>query len=433
MKRLAEKDLLAWKKSRRRKPLILRGAGQVGKTWLVDQFLASHFESLVKIDFEKRRDLHRTFEENLDPKRILNILELSFGRIRPGKTLLFLDEIQACPRAIMALRYFFEEVPDLHVIAAGSLLEFAFGDISVPVGRVQYLPIYPMTFYEYLLAMGKEPMAELTRGKPSSVSRAAHDLIMSELRNYFFVGGMPECVDVWRDTNSLIEAGQVQAEIMSAFRDDFSKYTPGIDPTCLDAVLLSVAKSVGEQLKYTRLNEHHSGPTNRKAFDLLSRAKLIHKIPACNPSGLPLGASANPQKFKAAILDIGLMQRLCQLPLAEGIQQDNLMAIYRGKLAEQFVAQEMLAANDGELFYWAREAHSSSAEVDFLAVCNGTICPVEVKSGSAGTLRSLHLMLNTYPDCPEGIVLSTRSSSRLPEQKLCFLPLYNAAILKKTG
>jgi hypothetical protein len=332
----------------------------------------------------------------------------------------------------MALRYFFEEIPELHIVAAGSLLEFVFAEISVPVGRIHYLYIHPMTFYEYLLALGKETMAEQIRKAPSSTSQQAHEQILRELKNYFFTGGLPECVKTWRDTSSLKTVAEVQTEIIDSYRDDFSKYSPQTDPTCLDAVLLSTAKCVGEQLKYTRLNETHSGPTNRKAFDLLSKAKIIHKISACNPSGLPLGATANPQKFKAAFLDIGLMQRLCQVPIDMEIRQNDLLAIYRGKLAEQFVAQEMMADNIGELFYWSREKRASNAEVDYLAVRNGKIYPVEVKSGAAGALRSLHLMLQTYPDSPAGIVLSSRCYDTLPAQKLIFLPLYSAAILNRS-
>jgi len=429
MKRLIEQELVKWKKSTRRKPLVLRGARQVGKTWLVEQVLAKDFEGLVKIDLEKRRDLHTVFGDNLEPKRILNLLELATGKIIPGKTLLFLDEIQACPRAIMALRYFYEEIPDLHVVVAGSLLEFAFAEISVPVGRLHYLHVHPMTFYEYLLALGKEPMAEQTRKSPSATSQAAHEQIIDELKNYFFTGGMPECVKTWRDTTSLRTVAEVQTEILDSYRDDFAKYTPKTDPRCLETVLLSVAKSVGEQLKYTRLDEIHTGPTNRKSFDLLTKARIIHKISACNPSGLPLGATANPQKFKAAFLDIGLMQRLCQVPIDTEIRQTDLLAIYRGKLAEQFVAQEMLATGSGEIFYWSRERRASNAEVDYLLVRNGRIYPVEVKSGAAGALRSLHLMLQTYPESPAGLVLSSRCYSQLPEQKLIFLPLYCAASL----
>ncbi|MCK5565055.1 MAG: AAA family ATPase, partial [Planctomycetes bacterium] len=184
MKRVAEKQILEWKDSQRRKPLIVRGARQVGKTWLVENFLAKQFESFVKIDLEKRRDVHTYFEGNLDPNTILTYLELEVGRIVPGKTLLFFDEIQACPRAIMALRYFYEKMPELHVIAAGSLLEFAFGEISIPVGRVQYLPMHPMTFYEYLLAMGKDKMAEYVLKSPVNIDEEIQRMILNELRSY---------------------------------------------------------------------------------------------------------------------------------------------------------------------------------------------------------------------------------------------------------
>ena len=429
MKRLAEKQVAGWKNSLRRKPLVIRGARQVGKTWLVENVLAKQFESFVKIDLEKRRDLHTHFAGTLEPRSILSHLELTTGRIIPAKTLLFFDEIQACPRAIMALRYFYEEMPELHVVAAGSLLEFAFGEISIPVGRVQYLHMHPMTFYEYLLAMGKEVMAEYTLNPPDNVAESVQQIILNELRSYFFVGGMPECIKTYRDSGSMVETFHVQSEILDSYRDDFSKYMPRINTMCLDAVFLNVAKSVGEQLKYTRLNDGHSGKMNRKAFDLLAKARIIHKIPACDPSGLPLGATANQKKFKASMLDIGLMQRLCQVPVELELQQENLLAMYRGKLAEQFVAQELLAWHSSELFYWAREARGSNAEVDYLVVRKGKIYPVEVKSGAGGSLRSLHLMLEKYRNCPQGLVLYSGTSNKLPGQQLVFLPLYCVATI----
>ncbi len=429
MKRLAEKQVTGWKASSRRKPLIIRGARQVGKTWLVENIIARQFESFVKIDLEKRRDLHVIFAGALDPKTIIRLLELTTGRIIPGKTLLFLDEIQSCPRAIMALRYFYEEMPELHIIVAGSLLEFAFEEIPVPVGRVQYLHMHPMTFYEYLLAIDKELMAEYVLAQADKVAEPVQQMLLSELRNYFFIGGMPECVKTYRDSGSMVETFHVQSEILESYRDDFSKYMPRVNTRCLDAVFLNTAKSVGEQLKYTRLNEGHSGQMNRKAFDLLVKTRIIHKISACNPSGLPLGATANQKKFKTAMLDIGLMQRLCQIPVELGIQQENLLALYRGKLAEQFVAQELLAWHSPELFYWARDARGSSAEIDFLIVKKGDIYPVEVKSGTGGSLRSLHLMLEKYHNCPQGLVLYSGTTNKIPNQKLVFLPLYCAATI----
>ena len=429
MKRLVENQVIAWKDSPRRKPLIIRGARQVGKTWMVENILADQFDNFVKIDFEKRRDLHALFDGNLEPQAILNYLELTSGRIIGGKTLLFFDEIQACPRAIMALRYFYEEMPKLHIVAAGSLLEFAFDEISIPVGRVQYLQMHPMTFYEYLLAMGKDVMAKHSIAPPDGVDKSVQQLILDELRSYFFVGGMPECIKTFQDCGSMVETFQVQSEILDSYRDDFSKYKPNINPMSLDTVFLNVAKSVGEQLKYTRLNDTSSGQTNRKAFDLLVKARVIHKIPACDPSGLPLGATANSKRFKASMLDIGLLQRICQVPVELELQQENLLAMYRGKLAEQFVAQELLAWHSSELFYWSREARGSSAEVDFLAVKKGEIYPVEVKSGTGGSLRSLHLMLDKYPNCPKGLVLYSGMHHELPEQNITFLPLYGVATI----
>jgi len=429
MKRLVEEKILEWKNSNRRKPLIIRGARQVGKTWLVETFLAKKFDSFVKIDLEKRHDIHTYFDGNLDPKIILPFLELEAGRIIPGKTLLFFDEIQACPRAIMALRYFFEQLPELHVVAAGSLLEFAFGEISIPVGRVQYLYMHPMTFYEYLLAIGKEQMAEYVLKSQNHVAEEIQRKILNELRSYFFIGGMPECVKTYYDTGSMIEVFKVQSEILDTYRDDFSKYKPQINITCLDDVFLNVAKSVGEQLKYSRLSGSFSSQMNHKAFDLLTKAKVMTKIPASDPTGLPLGAASNQKKFKAAMLDIGLFQRLCQIPVELELREENLLAMYRGKLAEQFVAQEILAKTDSGLYYWSREERSSSAEVDYLVVQKGSIYPVEVKSGAGGSMKSLHLMLKKYSNCPQGLVLYSGIYKELPEQKLVFMPLYSAAVI----
>ncbi len=423
MKRLSDKRMIDWKDSPRRKPLIIRGARQVGKTWLVENCLAGQFEHFVKIDLEQEHQLHRAFGDNLDPRRMLDDLETFVGRIIPGKTLLFIDEIQACPRAITALRYFYEEMPELHVVAAGSMLEFAFGEISVPVGRVQYLYLQPMTFYEYLLAMDKKVIADKIITGQQDHSELIRGRIFDELKQYFFIGGMPEAVRVYRDTHSKLEAFEVQSQILDSYREDFSKYKPQVNTACLDAVFTNAAKSVGEQIKYTHLYDGASGVTNRKAFDLLIKARVLHKISSCDPSGIPLGGSSG-KRFKACMVDIGLLQRLCGMDVQTELAQDNLLAMYRGKLAEQFVAQEMLAWHSRELYYWARSAKSSNAEIDYLAVQKGKIYPVEVKTGPSGKLKSLHMMLKTYPNCEQGWVLHSGPYKELPEQKLVFWPLY---------
>jgi hypothetical protein len=347
-------------------------------------------------------------------------------KITPEKTLLFFDEIQACPRAITALRYFFEEMPELHVAAAGSLLEFALKDASFPVGRIQFLNLYPLCFAEYLEAIGSAPAAAAVLGNSADITPAVHELLRDELKRYFFVGGMPAAVKAYADNGSLKDAFEVQAEIVESYRMDFAKYVPQVDRYCLDSVFSSLAQSVGRQIKYARLGEGYANPTLKKAFEALCLAHVARRIPSVDPSGLPLGASASARIFKALMLDVGLMRFLSGMPDDREYAKGDLLAIYRGAMAEQFVGQEMLVAQNGSLYYWDRQAKSSSAEVDYLAVLNGKIHPVEVKSGATGSLKSLHLFMAAYPDCGKAMVFSDRPYADLPEQRITFMPLYSA-------
>ena len=428
MKRVITSRLLSWKAQYNRKPLIIRGARQVGKSWSVSEFGEKHFDGqLHLVNLEKRPDWHSIFTKNLDAKRILSELEIVLNtRVEPGKDLLFLDEIQACPKAISALRYFFEQLPALHIIAAGSLLEFALEDISFPVGRVQMLNMYPMSFSEYLWAIGKESLVELIIAEPQEFAPHIHELLQDELRRYFFVGGMPECVKTFVETNNLLDVQQVQTDLIDTYRQDFSKYAPYSDKRCLNDVLSSVASSVGQQIKYTGLSADFSGVTNKKAIDLLSTARLIHKVRATTPGGLPLGANASEKKFKAIMVDIGLLFRLSGLSLSSEYPKKQLLSIFKGALAEQFVGQELLANGQEELFYWSRDAKSSSAEVDYLLSKDGTIIPIEVKNSASGRLKSLHLLLKLYPDIQQAWVFSDARFGEIPEQRLRFLPLYFA-------
>lgn len=427
MFRLVIKSLNEWKQRERRKPLIIRGARQVGKTWAIEEFGKSEYSGVCKIDFEKRPDIHMVFEGSLEPGRIIEQLELLLDmKIRSEETLLFFDEVQACPRALLSLRYFYEEMPEQHLIATGSLLDFALEEISFPVGRVQFLNMYPMNFVEFLTAMGKKGLAQKICEHPESLPESIHFLLLDELKTYLWVGGMPEAVKTYLDTHSVLEAFQVHDEIVNAYRADFPKYAPRADKTCLDMVFRNTAEMLGEQVKYSRLAEGFSNPTVHKAFDLLEKAKVLNRITASDPSGLPLGAGANHKKFKASIVDVGLMQRLCQIPVDKESRHTDLLAIYRGKLAEQFVAQELLASRQEDLYYWAREKRGSCSEVDFLVVQDGLIIPIEVKSGAGGSLKSMHNMLSRYPGCPGGIVLYSGNYTERPEQNLTFIPLYYA-------
>ena len=427
MKRYIDQELAKWKESKRRKPLILRGVRQVGKTYSAKQFGQNFFDTMALVDLERNPGWHRVFEGNLDPRHICADLEILLKqKIVPGKTLLFLDEIQACPRAIMALRYFYEDMPDLHVAAAGSLLEFAMKDISFPVGRAQFLQLYPLCFAEYLQALGYDEAAEIIIAPPVRVSDSVHEFLCEELRRYFFIGGMPESVKAYKETSSMRESFEVQAEICDTYRMDFAKYGPRVDKNCLNSVLTTVAQSVGQQIKYSRLAGGFSNPTIKKAFDLLCLANLIRKVPSVDPSGLPLGATASTNIFKALMTDIGFMRYLTGMPVDVEYGKSDLLSIYRGAMAEQFVGQEMTLSQGGDIYYWSRRVKSSSSEVDFVVVIDGSIHPVEVKSGASGRLKSLHLFLKTYQNSPGGIVFSGRPYDALPEKRITFMPLYFA-------
>lgn len=427
MKRFIERQLEDWKNSPRRKPLIMRGLRQVGKTWSVKAFGKSCFDETIVVDLERNPGWQSVFAGDLNASRICSELEILTGnKLRPGKTLLFIDEIQSAPRAITALRYFYEEMPELHVIAAGSLLEFALADISVPVGRIQFLHMYPLCFAEFLEAVGNKEAAAAVLSPPGPVSEAVHDYLIAELRKYFFVGGMPEAVKSYCDSGSLREAFDVQKELIETYRMDFAKYAPHSDKLCLNNVLTTLSQSVGKQIKYARLADGYSNPTLKKAFELLCLAGIVRKVSSANPAVMPLGASASSGIFKTIMADIGLMQALSGMAVDQEYARKDLLQLYRGAMAEQFVGQEMLMAQQGELYYWDRQAKSSMAEVDFLAAVNGAVHPVEVKSGVSGSLKSLHLYLQNFGSSANGLVFSMRPYLEQTDANITFMPLYFA-------
>jgi predicted AAA+ superfamily ATPase len=425
MRRLVEQPLAEWATSKRRKPLILRGPRQVGKSYSVMKLGRDHFEETVRIDLERNRSWHRVFGGDLAPRTVVSELEiLANQRILPGRTLLFLDEIQACPRAIMALRYFYEEMPELHVMAAGSLLEFALQDIPFPVGRIQFLEMHPLNFAEFLWAAGRDAAAEIVLGEPKPVAPSVHEMLLEELRRYCFVGGMPEAVAAYADNHSMQAAFAVHEELCETYRQDFSKYAPRADPQALDAVFTGVALNVGSQIKYSRLTDSHAHTTARRAFDLLCKARVIRPVRSATPAGLPLSGHQSVKRLKAVLVDVGIWQHLRGMKIESEYAKTDLLDAYRGAMAEQFVGQELAITQGSDLFYWSREAKSSSAEVDYLAVMDGAIYGIEVKRGPTGRMRSLLLMLESYPDCGGGLVFSTAPYSELPERKLTYLPLY---------
>ncbi len=314
----------------------------------------------------------------------------------------------------------------MHVIAAGSLLEFSMQNISFPVGRVQLLNMYPMNFCEFLVATGKKMAADVIYEHARPLPETVHTLLQHELRNYFLVGGMPEAVKTYTEKNSFADVFQIHSDLITAFRQDFSKYAGHADKRCLHSVLMSVHRNIGKQIKYARLDEDFSNPTIKKAFELLETARMFTKVVSARPEGIPLGSNLSEKTFKAVALDIGLLCHMNGMPVATEYKKQNLLAMFRGTLAEQFVGQELISAGHHELCYWSRQAKSSSAEIDYLIQKHNEIIPVEVKSGPSGRLKSLHVLFNNYPNIKKAFVFSDSQYGEIVDQKLMFLPLYFA-------
>jgi hypothetical protein len=433
MERYVFLNLIDWVKSQRRKPLLMRGARQVGKTWLVEKLASEEFEFYLKVDFEEILELVSLFSGDLNPLKICSDLELRTGiDIIAGKTLLFFDEIQICPRAIMALRYFYEKMPDLHVIAAGSLLEFAFSEISFPVGRIQSMEVHPLNFSEFLLASNYGKAAEICNNQISEVSPSIHEFMLEQLRIYWLVGGMPECINEYVNTKSLKKAAEVQDEICDTYRLDFNKYKPKTDINCLNAVFSTIAANVGKQIKYTGLAIDFTIPTIKKAYESLLLARIAKKVKSLSNIGIPLDIYASDKKFKNIFLDIGLKNRVMGIDYNEALSHKNLLSIYRGQLAEQFVGQEFATATNNQLYYWSRDAKNSNAEIDYLMIFDGMIYPVEVKDGPSGKLRSLHLYRETNQPL-WSVVFHAGQTGVMENEKIVFLPLYFASSFARYG
>lgn len=400
MKRDIEKYLIRWKDYKRRMPLLLRGARQVGKTHVIVKFGREEFDNCVILNFEERPEYKNCFN-TLEPQRIINSIELVTGSaIQQGKTLLFLDEIQECPQAIMALRYFKEQMPDLHIIGAGSLLEFALNDpnFRMPVGRVEFMYLRPLSFGEYLDASGNSKLREYLKSVnlQEGVETVVHNRLISLVREYFALGGMPAVISEFLESTSLLRCQEIQTALLTTFRKDFGKYAGRTPHGHLQTLFAKAPGLIGQRLKYTIIDPDVSANTLKNALRKLCDAGLIILVYATSGAGLPFISHVNENKCKFLFLDVGLVQRACNLGL-DLLFKENLTMINDGALAEQFVGQELIACMGIEesngLYSWKREEKSSSAEIDFLVAVDSLIVPIEVKAGAVGTLRSLKIFL----------------------------------------
>lgn len=425
MKRDLEKYLIEWKSSSRRYPLLLRGARQVGKTYLIEQ-LGKHFDTFEMVNFESQPEAMACFE-TLKAQEIIQKLELLTKRpIRSGKTLLFLDEIQACPKAISALRYFKENMPDLHVVGAGSLLEFALiqGKFSFPVGRVQFVYLKPLSFKEFSSNLGADREEIECSTLENPLSETSHLAWIQRTKEYFLVGGMPAVVNEFSLTKSFLDTVRIQDLLLATYRADFNKYATEAEQKYLRLVFDSISRQIGKQFQYSEIDPHMRSRELKCSIEQLGWAGILHTVLATSASGVPLSAQTKRNKFKPLFLDIGLVQRSLRVDPEQAMFSD-LVQLHSGALAEQFVGQEFLAYADffreEQLFFWEREKKGSSAEVDYVIELGSHIIPVEVKAGAYGHLKSLSQFIQEKKS-PFGIRISQRPLSF--DGGILSIPLY---------
>jgi len=392
-----DSELLSWAKDSDRKVLMLRGARQVGKSSSVRN-LGKNFQYYLEINFDEDEETRSFFEKgSFSPQPICELLSIKYGiPIIPGKTLLFFDEIQACIPAISSLRYFYEKMPDLHLIAAGSLLEFALEEIpSFGVGRITSMFMYPFSFYEFLYALDENLLVEaISKANPEN---PLHDVIHRKsvelLKRFLIVGGMPEAVAKYAKTNDLLQIQTILNSLLVALKSDFAKYKKRVPVTRLNEVFESVARQAEGKFVYEKAATQASNLQVKQALELLMMAGLVYPVTHTAANGIPLGAEINPKFQRMFLLDTGLFQQILGLDMSQIFVNDDFKTINRGAISELFVGLELVknssCYNPNALYYWQREKSQGSAQIDFLIQRGEKIIPIEVKAGTQGTMQSL--------------------------------------------
>ncbi len=401
MRRTMLKHLANWLEQPNRKPLIIRGARQVGKTWLARRLAEAHKRQLIELNFEKQSTLASLFISN-DINEILLNLQSHFGQpIDPKQSLLFLDEIQACPEMLAKLRWFAEDLPELPVIAAGSLLEFTLTDhtFSMPVGRINYIHLEPLSFQEFLLAHDRTQLVEYLENfqLTMEIPAAIHQQLMTLFKEYLIVGGMPDAVSHWVKNKSLLQINQIHHDLLATYQDDFAKYSGKITHEALEKIVMKTPTLLSKKFSYANIDSIFSSTTLKKALDLLVKAKICYPVRCVSGNGIPLSAEIKEKFFKMTLLDVGLTSALLKLKLSSFSLIDDLNLVNQGGVTEQVVGQLLRTLEPPfiapELYYWTRTTKGAESEVDYLISNQNQVIPIEVKSGSTGTLKSLHYFM----------------------------------------
>lgn len=437
MNRTIDKWLYKWRDKEDRDVLLLRGARQIGKTYSINE-LGKSFEYYLEVNFEEHREVHSFFKGNLTPAPICEKLSAYYGiSIVPGKTLLFFDEIQACPKAMSSLRFFREKMPDLHVAASGSLLEFAIEEIpSQGVGRISSLFMYAMSFSEFIEALGEEALLEIiTTSSPSDpIDTAFHHKLVDLYRTYQLIGGMPKVVQAYVNKRDLNECMELLDSLLVILRDDFAKYKKRAPVSRLVDVHNSIFNQAGRKFMYSRIESNCSPAPLKTSMDMLIKAGLAVKVLHSSARGLPLSSQSNSSKFKLLPSDTGLMQRAMGLNMSQLLVASDIDIVNKGNLAEVFVGLELIKnaspVINPSLHYWHRESRGSSAELDYIIQHDNEILPIEVKAGTSGKMRSMHMFLEER-NLKRGIRISLENFSSYGNIET--LPLYAIKKLFESG
>lgn len=424
MYRMAMENLLAWKQSRRRKPLIIEGARQVGKTWLMKEFGRQAYGDTVYINFDSNARMAELFASDLDTKRLVLGLELYAGRkIDPENALLIFDEVQEVPRALAALKYFCEDAPQYHIVCAGSLLGIALHrGTSFPVGKVDFLKLYPLSFQEFLMAIGKKQFSELLDQQDFSMITSFRETYADALKQYYFVGGMPEAVESFAENQDFNEVRQIQKRILAAYEQDFSKHAPNEVVPRLRMLWNSIPAQLAKENKkfiYGLVREGARAKDYETALLWLSDCGLVHRVSRVNAPGIPLRAYEDMKAFKLFVLDVGLLGCMTGLHQRTLLDGNALFVEFKGALAEQYVCQQLKTLADLELCYYTNDR--GSCEVDFVVDTGGRVMPLEVKSET--NLRAKSLKTYREKFSPE-LAIRTSMADYRKEDGLVNLPLY---------
>ena len=431
MKRACMSFLQDWLKSDDRKPLVIRGARQVGKTWIVKELAKSNKKKLLELNFERKPELTSLFESNDPQKIILNISSI-FGDVDPQESILFLDEIQVAPELLAKLRWFAEEIPELPVVAAGSLLDLVLGELkfSMPVGRINYMYLEPLSFEEFLLAKKPALLNYIEQyNLDLQIPIAIHNELIEIFKEYIIIGGMPQAVSSWMSKNSLMAVNQIYNDLITTYRDDFNKYTGRLSIERLNEVLTAVPFFLGQKFMYSKVNSDVQAGSIKQALNLICSARICHKINASAGNGVPLGAEIQEKNLKVMLLDVGLCSAMLDLAFNQLTTIKDISLINRGGISEQVTGQILRTIVpcyvDPTLYYWQRAAKGSNAEVDYLIQHQNKVIPLEVKAGSTGSLKSLHLFMSL-----KKLDVAARVNSDLPSTVVVDIKDYEGKPIK---